>query len=239
MKEQRLAVGRQKTEQLTREEKRLETLYGPRTNVSGLVFLRNSRGRTEGDVVYEQHRDRVVYFCLDDETVKDIAFKFQVDANKIVYDNKGMTGGLSLTAKLHSKTPMALPFTTWDDIRVRPIISPTQNIHKHFGPRTNGSGIMEVLQKRNKNNMVDGQVCYQPEKERVVYFSLDDETVQDIAVKFRVDAGKILYDNVNLTDALSMTSKMFPHTPIVMPYMWEGEQVKPIVAPSKYVAREN
>jgi len=68
---------------------------------------------------------------------------------------------------------------------------------------------------------------------RRVYFAEDDETPLDIAEKFKVPIGKILYDNGQHFRGLKMTSRLMPLTIIVLPLEeTDSSAKKPNVDPS-------
>jgi hypothetical protein len=102
------AMKRKKMEEDRRQEEELDRLYGPRTDISGLVELWREN-HVEGQVFDDRVKDRFVYFAHDSDTAESIAKWFKVDVEKVVYDNVKFTKALTKTNLLQSFTPIVIP----------------------------------------------------------------------------------------------------------------------------------
>ena len=76
--------------------------FGPRISRDHLP-----RCSTEGTLL--EYPSRRVYFAIDRESVKEISKKFNVPAERIVYDNKGEYPTLKKHSRLRPLTSIVLP----------------------------------------------------------------------------------------------------------------------------------
>lgn len=63
----------------------------------------------------------------------------------------------------------------------------------------------------------EGTSCKDEANHRRIYFCQADETVDDIAKRFGVPAGKILYDNSDHLKGLTKKAKLYSKSPLVLP----------------------
>lgn len=87
-----------------------------------------------------------------------------------------------------------------------------------YGPPTNTTGLQELYDKNDQ----EGRMIRELAKNRLVYFTYDNDTVEDIGRRFQLDVEKILYDNSKFTLSLTKTKRLQPCTPIVIPLQWQG-----------------
>jgi hypothetical protein len=106
--EERGTKKRQKMETKRLEAKDLDLLYGPATDISGLEEL-GIENQAEGRILAEPEKNRFVYFARDFDTPQDVAREFQVDVEKIVFDNIKFTKKLTKFSQLVPFTPIVIP----------------------------------------------------------------------------------------------------------------------------------
>ncbi len=79
-----------------------------------------------------------------------------------------------------------------------------------FGPRINSDGLDLITERR------EGQVIV--EKDRLIYFTRDNDTPKLISMMFNVSVERVLYDNrVGVLKRIKRNSSFCPYTPIVLP----------------------
>jgi hypothetical protein len=106
--EERGSKKRQKMETKRLEAKDLDLLYGPATDVSDLYELWKEN-QAEGRILAEPEKNRFVYFARDSDTPQDVAREFNVDVEKIVFDNVKSTKKLTKSSQLEPFTPIVIP----------------------------------------------------------------------------------------------------------------------------------
>jgi hypothetical protein len=106
--EERGSKKRQKMEAKRQEAKDQDLLYGPATDISGLREL-CKENQAEGRILAEPEKNRFVYFARDFDTPQDVAREFQVDVEKIVFDNIISTKKLTKSSQLVPFTPIVIP----------------------------------------------------------------------------------------------------------------------------------
>lgn len=89
----------------------------PATDIDDLPDVQESKRIGQGS--YEHQVNRIVYIAMEDESAGEIAEKFQVPIEKLLYDNQRKWRGLKrATNRLKSGTPIVLPIT-WKGKEVR------------------------------------------------------------------------------------------------------------------------
>jgi hypothetical protein len=121
---------RQRVEKGKRREEELDMLYGPPTDASCLVELWEDN-QVEGRILEEPEKNRFVYFAFDNDTAQDIASKFEINVEKIIYDNTKATKLLTKVRKLLAFTPIIIPIRWGGSIYKNPSHVKQKAIIKH------------------------------------------------------------------------------------------------------------
>jgi hypothetical protein len=77
-------------------------------DISSLEEL-GKENHTEGRILAEPEKNRFVHFARDFDTPQDVAREFQVDVEKIVFDNIKFTKKLTKFSQLVPFTPIVIP----------------------------------------------------------------------------------------------------------------------------------
>ena len=100
----------QRLEKRREQQEIQDDIWGPKLRTDDLA---DYSAVLEETSYRDEANHRRIYFCKTDEIVEDIAKRFGVPVEKILYDNSDHLKGLTRRAKLYSKTSLVLPMETF------------------------------------------------------------------------------------------------------------------------------
>lgn len=164
-----------------------------------------------GSYLVQPHFKRIIYYAKEDERPREIAKKFKVDVKVIVAINKQrqeMSDIRSNSRIRDDNSPIVLPL---QDIPVL-FTKPSETI-------VNTIGVGDIPMVNEDDKAVEGSYLVQPHEDRMIYYTHDNETPNQIADLSKVNAKDIVKVNKKREGYgyLRANSRLQVNSPIILP----------------------
>lgn len=165
-----------------------------------------------GSYLVQPHFKRIIYYAKKHEKLREIAKKFKVDVEVIVGINEQrqeMSGIRSNWIISKNNSPIVLPL---EDFPVR--------FTKPSATKVNAAiGVGDIPMVHEDDKAVEGSYLVQPNEDRMIYYTHDNETPNQIADLSKVNAKDIVKVNKKREGYkyLRANSRLQVNSPIILP----------------------